>query len=448
MNVVVRFAPSPTGSLHLGSLRTALCNYIYAKTFNGKFILRIEDTDQKRIVRNGVNEIREKLADYSLRYDEEMIQSTRLDIYQKYGNRLIDKGFAYRCFCLEKHEERCPCRYMSDNMVAERLSSNDNFTVKFFLNHLQVNEIDSFPDYQFCYEEESSPKIYRHEIGKIEKDFILIKSDSFPTYHLANVVDDHLSRISHVIRGNEWKTSTIKHLRLYRALNWSPPKFIHLPLLMESRTDEISSKKIERKLSKRNSNEMNLEDFEKSAILQFLLEDGETTRNLKYKNLKILIEEFVKKRKKKKNNHRRLRFDLLKGINRLHLMERMKNDQFSQMMLEEKIVWKSKDLEEFRKKLNNNNYLDRLDVKDLEYFDLKSINRLIHLFSLFNDERINYQKFLSLIQKEERIHFFRIIRLLTTGDMKGLPINLIFFYFSSYELIERLNNFKLTFSLK
>lgn len=241
----VRFAPSPTGFLHIGGLRTCFYNWLYAKQNEGKFILRIEDTDRQRMVPNAVESLIQTLKTMGLDWDEFYVQSERLEIYQKYAQELIDKGHAYYCFCsaseLKAMKEKqiakkmAPhydgrCRELPQNEIASRIKSGDPYVIRLKVPKEGIGE---FFD------------VIR---GKIEIDLkniddqVLLKSDQWPTYHLANVVDDHLMNITHVIRGEEWLPSTVKHILLYQFLGWKSPKFVHLPLLLNTDKSKLSKR--------------------------------------------------------------------------------------------------------------------------------------------------------------------------------------------------------------
>ena len=203
-NVKVRYGPSPTGIPHIGNIRTALFNYLFAKNKGGKFFLRIEDTDQARIVPGAVEKIQESLKSLSLNWDGEIIfQSKRLNLYQKYLKELKSKGLAY--------EDEGAWRFKISTEKKE-ISWQD-------VVHGQI----TFPT------------------GVLE-DFVIIKSDGFPTYHFASVVDDHEMEISHVMRGDEWISSTPKHLQLYNAFGWQTPKFAHLPAILGQNHKKLSKR--------------------------------------------------------------------------------------------------------------------------------------------------------------------------------------------------------------
>ena len=252
--VRVRFAPSPTGFLHIGSLRTVLFNYLIAKKENGQLILRIEDTDQKREVAGAVNSLIEILNWLGFQFDEgpqaggkfgPYIQSERLEIYKKYATELLKKGGAYYCFCsperLEKmrasqQAEKEPphynrtCRDLPEKEVKRRLEAGEKAVLRQKMPLAGQVEV-------------------KDELrGEIEfkaadlEDHILIKSDGRPTYQFASVVDDHLMEISDVLRGEEWIPSFPKNILLYKAFGWTPPKFIHLPLTLNKEGGKLSKR--------------------------------------------------------------------------------------------------------------------------------------------------------------------------------------------------------------
>lgn len=243
----VRFAPSPTGYLHVGGLRSALYNYLFAKQNNGTFILRIEDTDQKRFVEGSVESLIKTLEWAGLKIDEgPYVQSERLDLYKKYAEQLIEEGKAYYCFCEPKRLEE-----VRNEQIAKKLAPMYD---QYCLKNLNQKEIDNNLKNNCPYV--IRLKIPKNEIvefddivrGKMRidsntlDDQVLLKSDGFPTYHLANVVDDHLMEISHVIRAEEWLPSTSKHIILYKAFGWEIPTFAHLPLLVNTERKKLSKR--------------------------------------------------------------------------------------------------------------------------------------------------------------------------------------------------------------
>ncbi|XP_065163322.1 nondiscriminating glutamyl-tRNA synthetase EARS2, mitochondrial [Atheta coriaria] len=254
--VRVRFAPSPTGEMHIGGLRTALYNYFYARQNSGRFILRLEDTDQSRLVPGAAAQIQDDLAWLGLRIDEgpqiggphaPYTQSERLHIYAKYIHQLLKSGHAYYCFCTEKrldllrkeairnrqiakYDNRC--RTLKHDEANMRINKGDPCCIRFKLNG--DDDCASFDDLIYG-------KI-KYDIRLNEGDPIIVKSDGFPTYHIANVIDDHLMEISHVLRGVEWQISTTKHLMIYKAFGWKPPIFGHLPLLVDANGNKLSKR--------------------------------------------------------------------------------------------------------------------------------------------------------------------------------------------------------------
>ncbi len=253
MEIVTRFAPSPTGYLHVGGLRTALYNYLFAKKNNGKFILRIEDTDRNRFKKGAVENLLNSLEVMGIEYNYgpgkedkngPYFQSKRTNLYKIEVNKLLKDGKAYRCFCTPGRLKKLNEKQMKNgedtkydgkcrNISAEK--SEKRAEIKPFTVRLKVPESGGI-------------KFKDKVRGKIQIDYsqvndqILIKSDGFPTYHLANVVDDHYMNISHVIRGEEWLSSLPKHLLLYHYLNWKPPKFAHLPLLLNKDRSKLSKR--------------------------------------------------------------------------------------------------------------------------------------------------------------------------------------------------------------
>ncbi|MDP5105488.1 MAG: glutamate--tRNA ligase [Polaribacter sp.] len=253
-NVRVRFAPSPTGPLHIGGVRTALYNYLFAKKYNGTFILRIEDTDQTRYVANAEQYIIDSLEWCNIPFDEgpgknekfgPYRQSERKELYKKYADILIDSGWAYYAFDTSEaldaerkgHEEEGKTFiYNWHNREKGRLVNSlvltaDEVQTKINAGENYVIRFKSPQDEILKMEDEIRGNI-TIDTNTLD-DKILFKSDGMPTYHLANIVDDHLMEISHVIRGEEWLPSMPLHILLYRAFGWNAPKFAHLPLILK-----------------------------------------------------------------------------------------------------------------------------------------------------------------------------------------------------------------------
>jgi len=235
--VRTRMAPSPTGDLHIGSLRTFLYSYAFAKKNNGQFLLRIEDTDQKRQVAGAADRLQKVMKDFGLSWDgEPVVQSERLDLYRKYVRQLLDQDHAYYCFCTQerldkirndaKAKKRIPkydrhCLNLSPTEIAQNLKDGLPYVIRM---RIPDNETVSFND------------LIRGPITFNTADLddqVLIKSNGIPTYHFAVVVDDHLMEISHIIRADEWISSTPKHILLYKYFGWTAPQIAHLTVLLD-----------------------------------------------------------------------------------------------------------------------------------------------------------------------------------------------------------------------
>ncbi|MBU1167327.1 glutamate--tRNA ligase [Patescibacteria group bacterium] len=272
-----RFAPSPTGYVHIGNLRSALYAYLYAKSTGGQFVLRIEDTDQSRKVEGAMENLINVLNEFGLVYDEgpyfengklkekgdhgPYIQSERSELYKKYADQLVKEGKAYFCFCTQerltemraKQEklnkapkyDKC-CANLAKEEIDKKIKEGLPNVVRLKVTPGEVIEFEDLV--------RGKVQVSSNEID----DQVLLKSDGLPTYHLANVVDDHLMEITHVIRAEEWLPSTPKHLLIYRALGWKPPKFAHLPLVLNPDKS---------KLSKRHGS-VSVEDFLKQGYLK------------------------------------------------------------------------------------------------------------------------------------------------------------------------------------
>lgn len=277
MNVRVRFAPSPTGFVHIGSLRTALYNYLFAKKMGGEYILRVEDTDQSRLVEGAIENMLNAMKWAGVNHSEGVIlddsgkvvqkgeygpyiQSQRLDIYQEYIKQLLDSGKAYYCFCTKERldEVRDAQRAAGEtakydghckNLSKEEVEANIKAGIPYVIRlRLPENHTIKFTD------------LVRGDMEFNTNDLddqVLMKTDGFPTYHFAVVVDDYLMKITHVIRGEEWVSSTPKHVYLYEAFGWEVPVFVHLPNILN---------KEKKKLSKRQG-DVAVEDFKKKGYL-------------------------------------------------------------------------------------------------------------------------------------------------------------------------------------
>lgn len=255
--VRTRFAPSPTGFMHVGNLRTALYEYLIAKSLNGKFILRIEDTDQERIVDGAIKVIYDTLSRVSITHDEgpdiggdfgPYVQSERLSTYKPYAVNLVEKDKAYYCFCTKERLDSLKstasstedgiypsgydrhCRNLSKDEIKSNLENNVPYVIR---QKMPMTGSTTFVDVVY-----GSITVENSEL----EDQVLLKSDSFPTYNFANVIDDHLMDITHVVRGSEYLSSAPKYNLLYEAFGWDVPLYVHLPLIQGKNPDGTVSK--------------------------------------------------------------------------------------------------------------------------------------------------------------------------------------------------------------
>jgi len=298
----LRFAPSPTGSPHVGNIRTAVFDYLYCKHTGGTLILRIEDTDRERYVEGSLEEIMMSLRWMGIEWDEgpdvggdygPYFQSQRLDLYRKYAEELIEKGRAYRCYCtrqrlenLRKEQEAAKqplgydrhCRYLTPEQQDHLLIHNPSPVIRFAMKLEGKTEFDDVVRGRLSFD------------NALQDDFVIIKSDGFPTYNFANVVDDHLMEITHVIRGEEFISSTPKHVQMYEAFGWTPPVWVSVPLILDEQR---------RKLSKRSDTQTRfvsyIEDgYLPEAMLNFLATMGWSSgEDRKLYSREELIEKFT-----------------------------------------------------------------------------------------------------------------------------------------------------------
>ena len=355
----VRFAPSPTGYLHIGGLRTALYNYLFAKNQNGKIILRIEDTDRKRYIEGAIENLIDTLNWAGIYFDEgpsingnyaPYLQSERLQIYKDQIQKLIQEEKAYYCFCSperleklreEQQKQKLPqakydkhCLHLTKNEVEDKLKLSTPYVIRL---NVQPNQKIVFNDVIRGQVEFESNNI---------DDQVLLKSDGYPTYHLANVVDDHLMEITHVIRGEEWLSSTPKHIILYNYFGWEKPVFAHLPLLLNPDKS---------KLSKRQG-DVAVEDYRdkgylKEALINFVALLGWNFGDDKeFYEMDELIEKFSLERVHKAGAIFNL--EKLNWLNYEHL--RRKSDSEVLKMLRTEIE---------KSEYNNNDYMDEYLLK-------------------------------------------------------------------------------------
>jgi len=298
----VRMAPSPTGAAHIGTVRVAVFDYLYARHTGGTFILRIEDTDQNRFVPGSLEDMMASLRWIGMQWDEgpevdgpvgPYFQSQRLEHYHKYAKQLIDEGKAYHCYCtrerldgLRKSQEAAKqhpgydrrCRDLTDAERIKLAKDNPNPVVRFKMKLEGTTEFDDIVREHVSFRNE------------LQDDFVAIKADGFPTYHFANVVDDHLMEITHVIRGEEWLSSGPKHVQLYEAFGWKQPVWVHPPLILDENG---------RKLSKRSDTQTRFSSYIEDgylpdAMLNFLATMGWSAgEDQKLYSREELIEKFT-----------------------------------------------------------------------------------------------------------------------------------------------------------
>lgn len=305
-----RYAPSPTGKMHVGNLRTALYEYLIAKHEGGTFVLRIEDTDQERYVEGAIDIIYRTLEGTGLIHDEgpdkdggygPYVQSERVaaGIYMEYAKKLIEKGSAYYCFCskerlatlkkavgtvsededvevkeINKYDKHC--LHLSKEEIEKNLADGVPYVIR---QNMPIEGTTSFQDAIF-----GNITVENEELD----DMILIKSDGYPTYNFANVVDDHLMKITHVVRGNEYLSSTPKYTRLYQDFGWEEPVYVHLPLI----TNE-DHKKLSKRSGHSSYEDLIEQGFLSEAIINFVALLGwSSPNNTEIMNLEELIRDF------------------------------------------------------------------------------------------------------------------------------------------------------------
>ena len=302
--VRTRFAPSPTGYLHLGGLRTALYGYLFARKQNGRFILRIEDTDQEREVPGAIDLIYKSMHEAGLDYDEgpdvggdfgPYIQTQRKDMYLPYAMELIDRGAAYPCFCTkEELQERRDaatargeqfkydkhCLHIPKDEAKRRMQSGEPYVIR---QNVPLTGTASFDDALFGHVEAPCDTL---------DDNVLIKADGLPTYNFANVVDDHLMGITHVMRGTEYLSSTPKYNLLYEALGWEKPTYVHLPVVMKD-----ASRKLSKRYGDPSFEDLLAQGYVRDAIINFIAllgwcPDVKTYADREFFTLPELVEAF------------------------------------------------------------------------------------------------------------------------------------------------------------
>lgn len=390
-NTKVRFAPSPTGIPHVGNIRTALFDYFYAKAKEGVFILRIEDTDQARKVEGAEEAIKESLSWLGAAWDEYIVQSERLSEYKKYTEELVSKGFAY--------EERGAVRFKVPD---------DAKTISW---------VDAIGNKKISYD------------AKDIEDFIILKADSFPTYHLANVVDDHLMNITHVIRGEDWIPSTPKHILLYKAFGWEAPIFAHVPNVLGE-----DGKKLSKRRGAKSVLDFKKEGYLGEALSNYLMLLGWSPKD----NREVLTkEEIIKDFELEKINSSPAKFDTkkLNWINGEYIRN-LDLDDLAKRIKEfdpEVAQWFSED--DFKKFVKSaqtriktlaefRNYVE--PFKDPEKKNSPILSKLAIEFENIDDWQSQYiaEKIMTFL-KQENLHFPDVYQELI-GQKQGLPLGDVF----------------------
>ncbi len=408
-NTVTRFAPSPTGYLHIGGLYTALISRSLANKENDIFILRIEDTDKNREIKNGATDIIDNLITFEVKLNEftddlkiskngvsvgsygPYIQSQRLHIYRYFVKLLIDKGLAYPCFCgvddLQDHRyfqeinglkqgyycEHAKCRNLTSEEIIEKFNSDKPFVIRF---NTKYNNLSELKTYQFT--DKIKGKI---SITDNDMDAVLLKSDGYPTYHLAHVVDDYLMGITDVIRGDEWLNTLPLHLQLWKAFEFDIPNYGHVaPILKEDNG-------VKRKISKRKDPEANVQYFLElgypiTAIKEYLLNiansDFETWRK---NNPTLLLEQFDFKLNKLNKSGALFDFNKLNDISKKIIA----NSDLSSLFLD---ILTSKTLDDKLFNLIKNNVQTSTKILELnkQRKDLITHSDFFKVYDYFYDE--------------------------------------------------------------
>ncbi|NNF03586.1 MAG: glutamate--tRNA ligase [Rhodothermales bacterium] len=349
-DIRVRFAPSPTGFLHVGGLRTALYNYLFARAHGGTFVLRIEDTDRSRFVEEAEDELLESLRWAGIDWDEgpdkpdvvgdldtgPFRQSERSDLYTRYARELVDAGHAYLAFDTEDELEA-----MRRDLTTDE---NPNPRYDFSTRERMRNSLTLAPEEVERLLASGTPYVVRLKVepgrevgfddivrGRVTfasdsvDDQVLVKSDGMPTYHLANVVDDHLMRISHVIRGEEWLSSTPKHMLLYEAFGWDAPVMAHLPLILSPTGGKLSKRNAEKQGIPVSVRDYRASGYEPAALVNYLAMLGwNPGDDRELFSIDELVEAFTLERVGQAG----IQFDLdkLKWYNEQHLRRRSPRD--------------------------------------------------------------------------------------------------------------------------
>ncbi|CDK29831.1 unnamed protein product [Kuraishia capsulata CBS 1993] len=463
--VRTRFAPSPTGYLHLGSLRTALYNYLLARSTGGSFLLRLEDTDQKRLVPDAEERIYRDLHWLGLDHDEGPVvggefgpyrQSERGAIYEKYIQILLEKGLAYRCYCSKERLDglresarllKPPTtvsydRHCSSNEpeIGSQHTHNSDFTVRF----KSPAKYPKFTDLLHG-RLDLQPQINAGDVRY--DDFVLMKSDGLPTYHFANVVDDHLMGITHVIRGEEWLPSTPKHLALYDAFGWEAPHFVHIPLLTSSKDKKLSKRSGDIDVAK-----LRAQGYVRESLINFSALYGwspKRTPNEQTKEVYSLsqLEQLFSLDGLTKGNAK-VDFGKLNHFNKHYLELKLKDPQFVEETVKQIAERTSTSLEEAHRILKlTGSYLTKLEDLFQEHDYLfgsistslsqEQIEIVQAFLKKYPEENLeNAMEIVSSSYSRQKV--FKAIRMGLSGKTHGIKLPSLFEYFGPKEVADRL----------
>jgi len=451
-----RFAPSPTGYLHIGGVRTALFCWLYAKNQKGQFLLRIEDTDQERSTQESISAILQGMEWLALNCDEEPVyQSQRMDLYQKKADELIESDHAYKCYCTQEE---------LDAMRRGQVERGENPRYDGSCRSLKEPKSDQFV-VRFKSPEKGEVTIRDHLFGDVLvqneelDDFIIIRSSGTPTYHFAVVIDDNDTNISHVIRGDDHLKNTAKHIHLFNALGYPLPKFVHLPMILGPDGSRLSKRH-----GAMNILEYKQQGFLAEAMLNYLVRLGWSSGDQEIFTIDELIENFDLTNLNKSS----ARFDLekLQWVNQQHiskLSNRKLAELLMQLALEHNIqlpsmekmqlfseAYKSRvanlnDLLSYADKLFSNDFIvdDEAAKKHLKSSIQEPLKDLISLFKETTWESASIHEAIENICKKHNIGFGKIgqpLRVAVTGITISPPIDITLSLVEKELAINRLNS--------
>lgn len=465
--VRLRFAPSPTGYLHVGGLRTALYNYFYTKKLNGKLVLRIEDTDQNRLVKNAEKDLIDMLQWAGIDFDEgphiggdfgPYRQSDRLSLYNDFYYDLIKRNLAYPCFYSEDRLKKLSSGQLSTEDAALEDAIFKDFDLDTIFDKMEQEQFVvrfKIPNNQILSHYDLIKGEVKFDLTLIN-DPIIIKSDGFPTYHFANVIDDHLMNITHVIRGEEWLPSIPKHILLYNAFDWEVPQFGHLPLLLNSDKTKLSKRKNDVSVASYID-----KGYTKEALINFLALLGWHEKgDREIYSLDELIHSFSFERVSKSgavfdvkklnyfNNHYIKNYpihELQLLLKNFYRMDNMFTDDMVELVRE-----KIDSLGDFKKSLA---FLSLeqiiLNKEDLDYIKSNANNRILNVFldeltELKNQDKIELSTIIKSIQNKIECSpkdIWKTIRLVLTGQHHGPSLNDIINIYGINKVIVLIKNY-------